>query len=151
MPKRILVIFESETPSPEAIRYASELTRRMDGELVLLQLVRGGTDQDGEARRMARDLRGTGLVTTFETKDGDPRSELIKYMATRPAFLAVVWGGPDDVILEQGRASAHWLALVRDELGCPLVTMQKKKDEQDAMSGDRGLGDVSRRSGKAGR
>jgi hypothetical protein len=125
--RRILVIFEQDRPSEKAIQYAGALARRMDGDLVLLRL--GGEPAPGdEARKIARNLSGSGIATGYEARDGDPRSELLKFLATNPTFLAVVWGGHDDVVMDPGRPRAHWLAPMQEGLGCPLITMHRKAE-----------------------
>jgi hypothetical protein len=161
------MIFESDTPSPEAVQYSSELAKRMDGELVMLRLAGTGIpDVDeprriagtgtgipdvDEPRRIAGRLAGSGLSTRVEARQGDPRSELLKFMATEPSFMAVVWGGPDDIILDPGKATSHWLAGQGGEIGCPLVTMHRKLREGRATSRKRRPHTRSKTVKKAGR
>jgi nucleotide-binding universal stress UspA family protein len=130
--KRILVAFEGRELSSEAIAYSRELAQRMNGELVLL-LVRSRDEEDrrdgdaaGRLRRVARELSASGLPTSVEVRVGDPRSEFLKFVVTQPSFLAVVWGGAEEALATTSRRPAHWISLVGEELGCPLVSMHRK-------------------------
>ncbi len=133
--------FEGPEPSGEAIAYSRELAHRMSGQLVLLRLLsrqdgqpRGG-NAAGRLRSLARRLSASGLPTSVEVRVGDPRSELLKFMVTAPSPLAVVWGGEEKALVDTARRPAHWISLVRDELGCPLVTMHRKKTGTPGASG----------------
>ena len=58
---------------------------------------------------------------------GDPRSELIKFMATNLSFDTAVWGG-DPVALRPGSSHLpdHWISTIGKQLACPLVAPTRR-------------------------
>jgi len=136
--KTIVVIFESLAIRREVIQYAMALARRMDAGITLLMLL-PTEDAPGERppladrlgervlEREAARIAGGGVAARYEVVRGEPRSEFIKFMATRPSFHAAVWGGsPSALPHRSGRSSNHWIATIRNELNCPLVTPAKR-------------------------
>ncbi len=131
--RRILVLLDTIAVRQEVIRYAVALARRMDAEVTLLLLIplRADPEQDEGAAvargrrvmaRQAEKMAAAGVSATWEVIEGEPRSELLKFMALHPSFLALVWGG-DPAVIRPGAARriAHWLPEVRGDLNCPLV------------------------------
>jgi len=136
---RIAVLFEDLTIRREAIQYAAALAKRLDGGITLLMLLPNekdtavGVPNSGERgvrilEREAGHVAGAGIPVRHEVITGEPRSELIKYLATRPPFQAVVWGGGDRKAQPPGasRSTGHWTTAIQDELGCPFLVPARR-------------------------
>ncbi len=67
-------------------------------------------------------IRGFGVNAVGAVRQGDPSSELLKYLAEHRPFQAVVWGG-NEAFLRSRRTPVrtHWLERVREQLDCTLV------------------------------
>jgi nucleotide-binding universal stress UspA family protein len=136
--KTIVVLFDDLVVSREAIRYAIALAHRIEAGITLLMLLpnemsasdgapdvvrRGQELLDQEAERIAE----ASVGVRREVMMGEPRSEFIKFMATRPTFHTAVWGGDRKALLYgTNRQSDHWISTLRSELPCPLVVPAKK-------------------------
>lgn len=136
--QRFLVILENEQIHAPAVDYARHLARRMDAEVSILMLV-GMTFHDsagvGGKRCAVSDLeqRAGGLLAELSAKFiqdgvttgvalrlGDQAQELVKFLAERPPFKAVIWGSGHEL---PGPAHRHWLAKAMGSLECPLWTV----------------------------
>jgi hypothetical protein len=147
--KRIVVLFEDGAVRREVIQYSVALSQRIGAQITLLMLLpnekrvenREARENQGAdpATRDPVDLgesilgREAGLITDagvqvqYEVIRGEPRSEFIKFMATRPSFHTVVWGGDPQALRHAGgHQSEHWITTVGAELSCPLVTPARK-------------------------
>jgi hypothetical protein len=136
--KTIVVLFEDNQVREEVVRYASALARRMNARVNLVMLrPAAGPSRKGESdaggagaralERAAARVAEDGIPVRCDLLTGDPRSELIKYAATRPSFQAAVWGGDPAVVPRgSGPSPSHWIAGVYHELHCPLVTPAKR-------------------------
>lgn len=144
MPYRILVAFENEEICPSALTFARELALRMDSEVTLLMLVEmpfHGRSLLGSRRtavanleeRMAENLGSfsaefirAGISASVALRIGDPAQELVKFLAERPAFQAIVWGS-GEVVPDKGHLRRdHWVSKVANKLECPLLTVSSR-------------------------
>jgi len=136
--KTIVVLFEELAIRGEVIQYAVALARRMDAGITLLMLLPGGEPPSGQPAladqraervldREAARITAAGVPVQYEVVRGEPRSEFIKFMATRPSFHAAVWGGAPGALPRRSRRSSdHWISTIRNELNCPLVTPARR-------------------------
>lgn len=141
---RILVVFENEEVCSEALIYARELALRMDSEVTFLMLVEMpfvGHSFLGSKRNAITDLEKrmaerlatfsarflkAGIAVSVALRVGDPAQELLKFLAGRPAFQAVVWGS-SEVLPDKGQLRRdHWIGKVANMLECPLLTVNSK-------------------------
>lgn len=145
--KNILVIFENEKICDHAVKYSSELAYRMDSDVTFLMLMemsfpnrlsidsKRKSIQKTETRiskilgEISSELLKHGIPVSVAIRVGDASQELLKFLAERPAFQAVIWGS-DEIIPDasHGRKS-HWLAKVADTLECPLIAAGSQKPE----------------------
>lgn len=140
----ILVIFENEEVCDQAVKYACELALRMDADVTFLMLMEmtfpnrlsidsrrksihkiesriGNILGDMSSRFLKR-----GIPVSVALRVGDAAVELLKFLAERPSFQAVIWGSSERLPHEtQGRRS-HWMAKVADTLECPLIAAGQK-------------------------
>jgi nucleotide-binding universal stress UspA family protein len=153
--QRILVIFENERICGKALSYSRELALRMDSEVAFLMLVemafldrtylgsKRNTIRNLEARmgKMIGDLTSEflkeGISVSVALRVGDAAQELLKFLAERPPFQAVIWGS-DEELPESGHTRRpHWIGKVADTLECPLLAVTGKTcpNGSDAMEG----------------
>ena len=137
---QILVLIDGMDTRPQALRYAGGLARRVGAGIIVLVLMRvdfadaehGCSDEELLAELQARGragleeclalLRDMDIIAQGDVRVGEPVSEAMKFLARGPALHSVVWAG--DRRLPTGRklrAGDHWLAMLKDKLGCPLV------------------------------
>jgi hypothetical protein len=150
VPRKILILLDSPRVRSEVTSYSVELARRMDAELHLLMLLRwedlppdgassGETDSKGtetrkEGEGVVKDcmdeIRDCGIEAAGAVRQGDPSSELLKYLAEHQPFQAVVWGGNEAYLRSRRRpVRTHWLERMREQLDCTLVVPSLKKDK----------------------
>lgn len=141
MQRKILILLDSPKIRGEVTTYSVELARRMGAGLYLLMLLRweGFSEQDVSVNMLAeqkaifqegvcaletclQEIRGSEVEAEGVVRQGDPSSELLKYLAESQPFHAVVWGG-NEVFVRRRRTPVrgHWLERVREELDSPLV------------------------------
>ena len=150
MPRKILILLDSPRVRSEVTTYSVELARRMGATLHLLMLLRweasppdgasspemgpGGVEARKQAEAVVNDctdeIQGCGVVATGAVRQGDPSSELLKYLAEHQPFQAVVWGG-NETFLRRRRTPVrtHWLERIRDQLDCALVVPSLKREK----------------------
>jgi hypothetical protein len=150
VPRKILILLDSPMVRSEVTTYSVELARRMGAMIHLLMLLRweaappSGTSptemgsEGEEARKEAElvvkdciaEIRGCGVETQGAVQQGDPSSELLKYLAEHQPFHAVVWGG-NEKFLRRRRTPVrtHWLERIRDQLDCALVVPSLKREK----------------------
>lgn len=147
MLRRALVVFENEKVSTEALVYARELALRMDCEVTLLMLVdMAFQDRLNLApkrtaiveieQRMGKVLSECsaeflkkGIVISAALRMGVPGQELLKFLAERPPFQVVIWGGREDVSEGGPMLRNHWISKVAGKLECPLITVTNREME----------------------
>jgi hypothetical protein len=125
----------------------------MDSEVVLLMLVEMPFPDHvylGSKRNAIRSLESrmgkmAGALTSEFLKEGvsvsvvlrvgDAAQELLKFLAERPPFHAVIWGSDEDLPELNHPRRRHWMGKVADTLECPLLAVsgkahtERKKDE----------------------
>ncbi len=137
--RNILLVFENETICSEAVTYAREFAIRMDCQVTFLMLVAmafAGRTLLGSQRnalhkiesRVAKQLSTCsenfiqeGIEVTSALRVGDPAQEMLKFLADRPPFHAVVWGSSQEL-----PGKGHWINRVTGTLECPLLTVSRK-------------------------
>lgn len=146
--KNILVIFENEKVCDHAVKYSSELAHRMDSNVTFLMLMemsfpnRLSIDsqrksiQKIESRiskilgEISSELLKHGIPVSVAIRVGDASQELLKFLAERPAFQAVIWGS-DEIIPDTGHGrKSHWLTKIADTLECPLIAAGSQQSEK---------------------
>ena len=142
--QRILVIFENEKVCDQAFTYSCELARRMDSEVTLLMLMEM-TFQDraflNSKRKAIKRLESRigktlgslsseflkeGISVSAALRVGEASQELLKFMAERPPFQAVIWGSSGEMPDIGPSRRAHWLGKVADSLECPLLAVSSQ-------------------------
>ena len=148
MPRKILILLDSPAVRREVTTYSVELARRMGAALHLLMILRwegppreadpAGTwscDEEnpcdeGEfvVNACVDEIRTFGVEAVGAVRQGDPSSELLKYLAEHKPFQAVVWGG-NETFLRRRRTPVrtHWLERIREQLECTLVVPSLKR------------------------
>ncbi|MBW1780031.1 MAG: universal stress protein [Deltaproteobacteria bacterium] len=139
--QRILVIFENERICRQALSYSRELALRMDSEVAFLMVVEMafldrvylGSKRNAirslEARtgKMIGDLTSEfmkeGITVSVALRTGDAAQELLKFLAERPPFQAVIWGSDEDLPDGGQPRRTHWIGKVADTLECPLLAV----------------------------
>lgn len=140
MRPRILALFDSASIRRESLRYSIELAKRLNSSLSLLVILpfevhgtaTGGIEpmleraaQAKEAlEKHAQKIRKADIPVETAVRIGNPRSELVKYVAETGRFEIIVWGGIPDLM----KSKDHWLVLMKDTLGCPVVSPFIKND-----------------------
>lgn len=137
--RTILLVFENETICAEALTYAREFARRMDCQVTFLMLVPMGflgrtllgskrTALHKIESRVAKQLSACsesfiqhGIEVTSALRVGEPPQEMLKFLADRPPFHAVVWGSSQDL-----PGKGHWINRISGTLECPLLTVSRK-------------------------
>jgi nucleotide-binding universal stress UspA family protein len=142
--QRILVVFENEKICQEALTYARELALRMDSEVTFLMLVEMAfLDRSllGSKRRAISHLEKRmgemfsafsgeflkeGISVRAALREGDPAQELLKFLAERPPYQAIIWGSAE-ALPECGQLRrGHWVNKIAGILECPLLTVSSK-------------------------
>ena len=144
--QRILVIFENEKICPQAISYCRELALRMDSEVALLMLVEMAfLDRPflGSKRRameliekrvgetlgqISSEFLKEGISVRVAMRVGDAAQELLKFLAERPPFQAVIWGSSEDLPDGGQPRRSHWIGKVAGTLECPLLGGDKQNE-----------------------
>lgn len=142
--QRILVIFENEKVYDQAISYAFELARRMDSEVAFLMLMemsfpnRAFLDSKRKAIQrlelrigkilgdLSSEFLKEGVSVSAALRVGDSAQELLKFMAERPPFQAVIWGSSEDIPNRDLSKRSHWIGKIADSLECPLLAVISK-------------------------
>jgi hypothetical protein len=146
--KNILVIFENERVCDHAVKYSCELAHRMDSDVTFLMLTemsfptrlsidsKRKSIQKIESRiskvlgEISSELLKQGIPVSVAIRVGDASQELLKFLAERPAFNAVIWGS-DEIIPDAGHSrKSHWLAKIADTLECPLIAAGSQRAEK---------------------
>ena len=148
--RKILILLDSPEVRSEITSYSVELARRMRAKLYLLMLLRWETpphhgagpgtleEQNALCERGERvltacidEIRCLGMEAVGMLRQGDPASELLKYLAESRPFQAVIWGGKE-AFLRRKRIPirGHWLERVREQLDCALVVPSLKRKRE---------------------
>ena len=142
MPRRTMLLSDSLTVRQAAVRYAVELAKRTNHDLVLLVLLsfedQGQALEYGQSASqlafLAESLRphvdrarAAGVQVDAMVKVGDRSSELVKFLAAAGSFETIVWGGDHELTRGgMGNESDHWLVKLRSVVDCPIVVPARK-------------------------
>ena len=144
--KRILVIFEDEKVSEQALIYSRELALRMDSEVTLLLLVHMDFKRGSmlESRRkninriknhmgeklteVSSEFVKKGISVSVAIRVGEPAQELLKFLAERQPYQTIIWGSSDALPDVMPGNTAHWIRRVTDALECPIFTVKSKEN-----------------------
>lgn len=151
MPRKILILLDSPKVRREVTTYSVELARRMGTRIHLLMLLRWESSaQDGDPsgtvlynqdalceqgelvlKECLDEIHGFGVDAVGAVRQGDPPSELLKYLAEHKPFQVVIWGG-NEAFLRRRRTPVrtHWLERIREQLDCTLVVPSLKKRQR---------------------
>ncbi len=135
----ILIVFEGQTICPEALAYGREFAVRMDARVTFLMLAhmtfRGKTILGSKRNALIRiEKRAAELLTQASEafiqqglevssafRVGEPAQELIKFLADRQPFQAIIWGSSPAL-----PAKGHWVLRVAGNMECPLLSVCKR-------------------------
>ena len=140
MRDRIIVLFDSESMRRESLQYSIELAKRMNSDLVLLVIIsfesgrnasdriehvlKRGQQAKASLRENTENIKNAGISVETAVRIGNPKSELVKYLAEAGRFEIIVWGARPNLM----KRKDHWLARIKDVLECPVVTPFLKND-----------------------
>jgi hypothetical protein len=144
MRNEVLMIFENEQVYPGALIYAREYALRMDAKVAFLMLVAMSFSTPGAIRdkrntlhqietrvgKLLAELTETfiqkGIEVSSALKIGKPSQELLKFLADRSSFQAIVWGSGQDFVSMGKIKGKHWLQRLDGNLECPLLTVSRR-------------------------
>ncbi|MCP4646578.1 MAG: hypothetical protein GY852_02435, partial [bacterium] len=129
MQRRILTLLDSLEVREEVTAYSIQLAQRMEAKLQLLMLLRyeGLPEKDSsedmltsydeickEGERVLQGylemIRRANVQVDGTVCQGDPASELLKFLAKSQTFQAVVWGGNEKLFRNRRMpVRTHWL------------------------------------------
>jgi len=128
-----MVLFDSPSVRREAVQYSIELAKRMDSTLVLLVLIpfdlseksaqgiesilQLGSRAKETLQRYVDIIQNAGIPGEAAVRIGNPRSELVKFLAESGRFETIVWGGKPEI----ANKKAHWLSPMKDIAECAVV------------------------------
>jgi nucleotide-binding universal stress UspA family protein len=140
MTPQIMVLFDSAAIRPESLRYSIELAKRMNSNLTLLvilpfevsktasngiePMIKRGVQAQESLKNHIEIIRNAGISVEAAVRIGNPKSELLKYVAEAGRFEIIVWGARPDLMKKKD----HWLVRMQDTLECPVVTPFIKND-----------------------
>jgi hypothetical protein len=142
MGSQIMVLFDSEAIRHESLLYSIELAKRMNSNLTLLvilpfevgrsdasgiePMIKRGLQAEESLKKNIETIKNAGVAVETAVRIGNPRSELVKYVAEAGRFETIVWGAKPDLM----KRKDHWLVRMKDTLECPVVTPFIKSDAQ---------------------
>ena len=134
MISQIMVLFDSASIRRESLRYSIELAKRMNSNLTLLvilpfnvgttasnsiePMIKLGLQAKESLKRNIEVIKNADLSVETAIRIGNPRSELVKYIAEAGRFETIVWGARPELM----KRKDHWLVRMKDALECPVVT-----------------------------
>jgi hypothetical protein len=135
-----MVLFDSAAIRRESLQYSIELAKRMNSNLTLLvilpfeasktdansiePMIKRGVKAEESLKKHLETIKNAGLSAETAVRIGNPRSELVKYVAEAGRFETIVWGAKPDLMKKKD----HWLVRMKDTLECPVVTPFIKND-----------------------
>ncbi len=148
MRSKIMVLFDSASVRRESLQYSIELAKRMNSNLSLLvilpfgvcqttpigiePMIERGAQAKEALKKNIETIKNAGLAAETAVRIGNPRSELVKYLAETSRFEIIVWGSRPDLM----KRKDHWLVQMKDILGCPVVTPFIKNDANTLYAGE---------------
>jgi hypothetical protein len=140
MRPQIMVLFDSASIRPESIRYSMELAKRMNSTLTLLvilpfevnpsasgsiePMIKRGADAEKSLKKHIEPIKNAGLAVETAVRIGNPKSELVKYVAESGRFEIIIWGAKPELMKKKD----HWLVRMKNTLECPVITPFIKND-----------------------
>ena len=140
MRPQIMVLFDSASIRPESIRYSMELAKRMNSTLTLLvilpfevnpsasgsiePMIKRGADAEKSLKKHIEPIKNAGLAVETAVRIGNPKSELVKYVAESGRFEIIIWGAKPEMMKKKD----HWLVRMKNTLECPVITPFIKND-----------------------
>lgn len=136
----ILIILDNHGVCLEALTYGRELAVRMGSRVTFLMLVKMsfvgrtllGAKRSALARiedqaahlltECAKPFLQQGIEVSSAFRVGEPAQEMLKFLADRPPFQAVVWGSAPEL-----PAKGHWITRVAGNMECSLLTVSRKE------------------------
>jgi hypothetical protein len=67
-----------------------------------------------------------GIPVSVALRTGDAAQELLKFLAERLPFQAVIWGSDEDPPYGGPLRRNHWLGRIADTLECPLLAVSAR-------------------------
>jgi len=147
--RELLILFENEQVFSGALTYAREYAARTDARVTFLMLVTmsfSSFDFLGTKRKVLQEIETRtgkllaqlteifiqkGLETSAVLRIGDPPQELLKFLADRPSFQAIIWGSGQDLLFTGRAKGKHWLSHIAGNLECPLLTVTRRLNKDD--------------------
>jgi hypothetical protein len=140
MRPQIMVLFDSASIRPESIRYSIELAKRMNSTLTLLvilpfevnptvsggiePMIKRGAEAEKSLKQHIEPIKNAGLAVETAVRIGNPKSELVKYIAESGRFEIIIWGATPELMKKKD----HWLVRMKNTLECPVITPFIKND-----------------------
>ena len=130
--RQVVILCEDGEMREENVRYGIELASRLKASFFLLMLARTAEEQLKDSLQktfegVLKRARAAGLSAEGEFRHGDKASELLKSLASLSRPSAIVFGGDDTTPKSKGlKRSGHWLWKVAGQVGCPIVSPQRK-------------------------
>lgn len=139
MIRDILIVFDGIEICQEALAYAKEFALRMDARVTFLMLVQMSfvgrsylgakrtamsRVEDQAAQLLTHSAEAfiqQGIEISSAFRVGEPAQELLKFLAVRPPFQAIIWGSTPEL-----PAKGHWITRASVNMECPLLTVSKK-------------------------
>jgi len=147
MRPQIMALFDSASMRRESLKYSIELAKRMNATLTLLvilpfevsrntsndiePMIKRGVQAEELLKKHVEPIKNTGLSVETAVRIGNPRSELVKYIAEAGRFEIIVWGAKPDLMKKKD----HWLVRMKDTLECPVITPFIKNDANTKYAG----------------
>ena len=135
-----MVLFDSASIRPESIRYSIELAKRLNATLALLvilpfevrptasggiePMIKRGAEAEKSLKKHIETIKNAGLAVQTDVRIGNPKSELVKYVAESGRFEIIIWGATPDLMKKKD----HWLVRMKKTLECPVITPFIKND-----------------------
>jgi len=135
-----MVLFDSPSIRPESIRYSIELAKRLNATLTLLvilpfevrptasgaiePMIKRGAEAEKALNKHIETIKNAGLAVETAVRLGNPKSELVKFVAESGRFEIIIWGAAPDVMKKRD----HWLVRMQNTLECPVITPFIKND-----------------------
>ena len=148
MRSQIMVLFDSASIRRESLQYSIELAKRMNSNLNLLvilpfeinptasndiePMIKRGVQAKESLEKHIETIKNAGVPVETAVRIGNPRSELVKYVAEAGRFEIIVWGARPDLMKKKD----HWLVRMKDTLECPVVTPFIKNDANKKYAGE---------------
>lgn len=142
-----MVLFDSASMRRESLKYSVELAKRMNANLTLLvilpfeagitgsndlePMLKRGVNAEKLLKKEVEPIKNAGLAVETAVRIGNPRSELVKYVAESGRFETIVWGAKPDLMKKKD----HWLVRMKDTLECPVITPFIKNDANTKYAG----------------